>query len=407
MRCAWLSSWRVTRWLGGLQFTQIPRGTRDLVPPYSEAFRYVEAKLLETFTLWGYREVKTPLFEYLDSLSRGVGSSLVQSMFKVQDDDGRLIAFRAEMTTPVARLVSSKMLKETMPLRLCYVNNVVRFKESYPGYPRELWQAGIELIGYRGVDADAEVILLMLTSLNELGLNDVKVDVGHAGIFKRLLALAELKEENAERVKSFVSMRDSTGLKSLLRKSGCDESIVRAFELVCELRGLKVIDEIVSILGDKELLKQVEEVRLLFKLLEKSGLQSKVSLDLGLVRGLDYYTGIIFEPYTSTFGRALGGGGRYDDLIASFAGVEVPATGFALIVDYLVEAVGVEVIAQRLNKRKRVIIVPASYEHYEGALARAQSLRDQGIIVELHPINDIEGARAKAEKIGAILEVVE
>ncbi|MEM1901307.1 MAG: ATP phosphoribosyltransferase regulatory subunit [Candidatus Nezhaarchaeales archaeon] len=384
----------------------MPRGTRDLIPPLSEAFRYIETKLLETFTLWGYREVRTPLFEYLDSLSRGVGSSLVQSMFKVQDDDGKLIAFRAEMTTPVARLVSSKMLKEAMPLRLCYVNNVVRFKESYPGCPRELWQAGVELIGYRGVDADAEVILLMLSSLNELGLNDVKIDVGHAGIFKRLLALAKLKEGDAEKVKNLVSMRDLTGLKSLLRRSGCGEDIVRAFELVCELRGLKVIDEIVNILSDEELLKHVEEVKLLFKLLEKSGFQSYVSLDLGLVRGLDYYTGIIFEPYTSTFGRALGGGGRYDDLIASFVGVEVPATGFALIVDYLVEAVGVEAIAQRLNKRRRVIIVPASYEHYQEALARAQSLRSQGIIVELHSVNDIEGARAKAEKIGALLEVV-
>lgn len=327
-------------------------------------------------------------------------------MFKAQDDDGRLIAFRAEMTTPVARLVGSKMLKVTMPLRLCYVSNVVRFKEGYPGYPREFWQAGVELIGYRGVDADAEVISLMLTSLNELGLKDVKIDVGHAGIFKRLLALARLKDEDVEKVKSFVSMKDSTGLKSMLKKSCCDESIVRAFELVCELRGLKVLDEIVSILNDRELTEQIEEVKSLFKLLEKNGAQGKVSLDAGLIRGLDYYTGIIFEPYTSTFGRALGGGGRYDNLIALFTGIEVPATGFALVIDYLIEAVGVESIAQRLSERKHIIIVPASYEDYEEALSRARSLRDQGVIVELHPIGDVEGAKAKAKKVGALLEVV-
>ena len=343
----------------------------------------------------------------MESLSKGVGKGLVQSMFKAQDDDGRLVAFRAEMTAPVARLVSSKMLKEGMPLRLCYVSNVVRFKERYPGYPRELWQAGVELIGNRGVDADAEVISLMLTALNELGLKDVKVDVGHAGIFKRLLALAKLESDEAERVKGFVSMKDSTGLKRMLRSSGCDEGVVRAFEAVCEVRGLKVLDEVLSAVNDEEIARLAEEVELLFRLLNYNGLQDKVSLDVGLIRGLDYYTGIIFEPYTPAFGSALGGGGRYDDLIASFVGKEVPATGFALVVDHLVEAIGVEAIAQRLNKRKRVIIVPLSYEGYREALLKARDLRGRGVIAELHPVGDLEGARAKAERMRAILEVVE
>jgi ATP phosphoribosyltransferase regulatory subunit len=393
-------------WLGGLLFTQTPRGTRDLIPPHSEAFRYVELKLLETFTLWGYKEVRTPLFEYLESLSKGVGKGLVQSMFKAQDDDGRLIAFRAEMTAPVARLVSSKMLKESMPLRLCYVSNVVRFKERYPGYPRELWQAGVELIGNRGVDADAEVISLMLTALDELGLKEVKVDVGHAGIFRRLLALAGLGDDEVERVKGFVSMKDSTGLKRMLRSSSCDEGVVRAFEAVCEVRGLKVLDEVLNAVSDEEVARLAEEVKLLFKLLSYNGLQDKVSLDVGLIRDLDYYTGIIFEPYAPAFGSALGGGGRYDDLIASFVGKEIPATGFALVIDHLIEAIGVEVIAQRLNEKKRVVIVPMSYESYREALSRARGLRSQGIIVELHPVGDLEGARAKAEKMDVVLEVV-
>jgi ATP phosphoribosyltransferase regulatory subunit len=342
----------------------------------------------------------------LESLSRGVGRDLVQSMFKAQDDDGRLVAFRAEMTAPVARLVSSKMLKESMPLRLCYVSNVVRFKERYPGYPRELWQAGVELIGNRGVDADAEVISLMLTALSELGLRDVKVDVGHAGIFKRLLALAKLGNEEVERVKGFVSMKDSTGLRRMLKGLGCDEGVVKAFEAVCELRGLKVLDEVLGAVGDEEVARLAEEVKLLFKLLSYNDLQDKVSLDVGLIRGLDYYTGIIFEPYTSAFGSALGGGGRYDDLIASFVGKEVPATGFALVVDHLVEAIGVEAIAQRMKEKKRVIIVPMNYEGYREALSRAQDLRRQGVIAELHPVGDLEGAKAKAMKASAILEVV-
>lgn len=327
-------------------------------------------------------------------------------MFKLQDDDGRLIAFRAEMTAPVARLVSSKLLKEVKPLRLCYVSNVVRFKEGYQGCPREFWQAGVELIGHRGVDADAEVISLMLVSLSELGLSDVKVDIGHAGIFRRLLALAKLKNEEVERVKSFVSMKDSTGLRSMLRNLNCDESVVKAFELVCECRGLNVLSEIVNVLGDDELARHAEELKLLFKLLEENGVRDKVSLDMGLIRDLDYYTGVIFEPYTSSFGRALGGGGRYDDLIASFIGVKIPATGFAFTVDYLVEALGVESIVQRLSARKRTVIVPLSYVHYGEALRKARSLRSQGVVVELHPVGDVEGARAKAEKTGALLEVI-
>ena len=327
-------------------------------------------------------------------------------MFKAQDDDGNLIAFRAEMTTPVARLVCSSMLGEAMPLRLCYVCNVVRFKERFSGYPREFWQAGVELIGHSGVDADAEVIALMTIALRELGLKDVKIDVGHAGIFKRLLALAKLKNDDVERVKGFVLMKDSSGLISMLKSSNCDSNIVRAFEVLCRVRGLKALDEVLDLLGDEELIKQADEVKRLFKLLEHYEIQNHIALDLSLIRGLDYYTGVIFEPYTSAFGRALGGGGRYDDLIASFIDKRIPATGFALIVDYLVEAIGVDVITQRLERKRHIIIVPVSLESYSEALSRARELRAQGIIVEIHPIGDIQGAKIKAEKLQADVMVV-
>lgn len=357
--------------------------------------------------MWGYREVRTPIFEYLDVLSKKVGKDLVHSMFKAQDDDGKLVAFRAEMTAPVARLVCSKMIGELMPLRLCYISNVVRFKEGFRSYPREFWQAGVELIGYRGVDADAEVISLMISSLNELGLKEVKIDIGHAGIFKRLLSLADLNVEESEMVKNLVSMKDSTGLKGLLRRVGCRAEVMKVFEAICDRRGLGVLDEVLCILSDDQLVRQANEILLLFELLKYNGVQDKVTLDLSLIRGFDYYTGIIFEPYTPTFGRALGGGGRYDDLIATFTGKEVPATGFALVVDYLVEAIGVDSIIQRISKRKSVIIVPANLKSYGKAMARARSLRGQGVIVELHPVGDIKGAQARAERIGANLEVVE
>lgn len=393
-------------WLGGFSFTQTPRGTRDLTPPYSDAFRYVESMLLSLFSSWGYREVKTPLFEYLDVLSRGVGKSLVQAMFKAQDDDGNLIAFRAEMTTPVARLVCSSMLSEAMPLRLCYVSNVVRFKERFSGYPREFWQAGVELVGHGGVDADAEVIALMTIALKELGLRDVKIDIGHAGIFKRLLALANLKNDNVEKVKSLVLMKDSSGLISMLKSFNCDSNIVKAFEALCRVRGLKVLDEILDLLGDEVLIKHANELKTLFKLLEHHEIQSHIALDLSLIRGLNYYTGVIFEPYTSSFGRALGGGGRYDDLIASFIDKRIPATGFALIVDYLVEAIGIDAIAQRLERKRRVIIVPASLESYGEALSKAHELRAQGVVVEIHPIGDVQGAKAKAERLQSDVIVV-
>lgn len=327
-------------------------------------------------------------------------------MFKAQDDDGSLIAFRAEMTTPVARLVCSKMLNEPMPLRLCYVSNVVRFKERLDGYPREFWQAGVELIGHEGVEADAEVIALMVIALRELGLSDVKVDIGHAGLFKRLLALAKLRGDDVEKVKSLVLMKDSSGLKSLLTRSNRPSNLVKTFEVICRVRGLKALDEILSLVSDQELMRIAEEVRELFSLLRGYEVQAHVSLDLSLIRGLDYYTGVIFEPYTSRFGRALGGGGRYDDLIESLIGKRVPATGFALTVDYLIDAIGVEEILRRMEKRRYVIIVPTSSSSYERALSKALELRSQGVIVEIHKIGDVEGARLRAEGLNGELMVV-
>lgn len=326
-------------------------------------------------------------------------------MFKAQDDDGNLIAFRAEMTTPVARLVCSSMLNEAMPLRLCYVSNVIRLKERLSGYLREFWQAGVELIGHAGVDADAEVIALMITVLKELGLKEVKVDVGHAGMFKRLLTLAGLREDDVERVKNLVFMKDTSGLTSTLKSLGCKPALIRAFELLCKVRGIEVLDEILNILDDQELVKQADNIKTLFKLLKYYEVQDHVTLDLSLIRGLDYYTGIIFESYTSTFGRALGGGGRYDDLIESLIGKKVAATGFALVVDYLIEAVGVESITQNLINR-RAIIVPRSMESYGEAVSRARELRSQGLTVELHMIGDVDGAMTKAKKLQADVIVV-
>jgi len=367
----------------------------------------VESKLLDEFSSWGYREVRTPLFEYLDVLSKGVGRGLVKSMFKVQDGDGSLIAFRAEMTTPVARLVCSRLLSEPMPLKLCYVSNVVRFKERFKGYPREFWQAGVELIGCRGVEADAEVMALMIKSLQKLGLGTVKVDVGHAGIFRRLMALAELDEDSSESVKSYVLMKDSTGLRSTLERMGCKSRVVEAFEAVCRVRGVKVLDELRRLLSDDVVERYAEEVRELLDLLKEHGVHRDVTLDLSLIRGLDYYTGVIFEPYTSSFGRALGGGGRYDNLIEAFIGKAMPATGFALVVDYIVEAIGVERVVELLNNRRRILVVAKSRSSYLKAVEKASELRSKGFIVDLHPIGDLEGAQVKAERMKAELLVVD
>ena len=178
-----------------------------------------------SFKLWGYEEIQSPTIEFLDVLSTGVGSEFTDSMFKFQDRDGKIIALRAEMTAPVARIVTTKLTSALRPLRLFYLCNVFRYDLAHFEQLREFHQAGIELIGQNTPDSDGEGIALLHTSLKTLGLKDVRIDLGHAGLLKDLLQATGLSLDERKFIQKLLSTRNIGQMKRFMNEFGVSSQI--------------------------------------------------------------------------------------------------------------------------------------------------------------------------------------
>lgn len=168
----------------------LPQGVKDYTPEKAEELRRTEEGLLEEFARWGYRKVITPLFEYLDPLSIGLGDELKSKVMKFVDpSSGEVVALRPDITPQVGRIVATQLKDHTAPLRLCYNGRVVRFEEKSSGKEREIFQAGCELVGLGSAEADAEIIALGIKSLGKSGIKNIVLDIGHTGILRHLLEI--------------------------------------------------------------------------------------------------------------------------------------------------------------------------------------------------------------------------
>lgn len=310
-----------------------PRGVRDLLPREAAQKQELEARLAQVFGRWGYAPIATPTFELLDIVGLGNGLGLDDKLYRFVDREGDLLALRPELTTPIARLVASRLADAPKPLRLQYNGSVFRHDEPQSGRLREFTQAGVELIGAPGPDADAEVIALAVTALTELGLTGVRIDVGHVGFTQAVLDGLELPPSTLQQVRGYLLDQDYVGLEEALAHSGVDpKRQVDVLRLV-DLRGdARVLDDASDLARSHAAEAALENLREVYRLLEAHGVAGWVRIDLGMVKHLDYYTGVILEGYTADLGFSLCTGGRYDGLIERF-GHPTAATGLALGVE--------------------------------------------------------------------------
>lgn len=266
-------------------------------------------------------------------MSIGVGSDLIDSMFKFQDRDGKILALRAEMTTPIARIVTTKMDSKPKPLRLFYICNVFRYSRSYFENLREFHQAGIELIGCSKLEADGEVIALLLSSVEKMGLDKVRIDMGHAGLLREILKIMRLEEQEKEAFQKILKSRSTAKIDKFAEDFSVSSQIK---DLVIQLLDCKRLEDLQSISlnskfsGIKKFLRELLEIS---DILRDYGVEKDIFFDFSLTRKIEYYTGVVFEASIPTIGLPLGGGGRYDNLMEKFNGVRLPATGFAIEVE--------------------------------------------------------------------------
>jgi len=318
---------------------QLPHGVADLY--FEEAARkaQVEARLQEVFGQWSYSQVIPPTFEYYEALAAEASPQVREEIYRFPDRDGRMLALRADPTIPIARLVSTKLYDRPLPLRLFYIANVFRHEEPKASLRREFTQAGIELIGEGTPQADAEVIALAVTALRAVGLREFRLRLGAMDILRALLEPLALSETQSEPVKSALERKNEAALNDVLRQLSLPRQASRALLTLPLLAGdASILERAIKAFADnQEACAALERLRELCRVLDALGVSDAVSLDLGMVRGMAYYTGIVFEGFTRGIGFAIMSGGRYNNLLAHF-GRDLPACGFAMGVERVLTA---------------------------------------------------------------------
>ena len=302
----------------------VPPGTRDVLPNEMRELRMLTSRLHSVWDDAGYGEVRTPTLEYEEVLRRG-DARAAGAGFRTFDDHGQVLALRADGTIPIARLVANRYADAAGPIRLCYFSHAYRMVKIRSGQPREFLQGGLELIGVPAPEGDAEVIALVLQGLDAAGLRRHRLGLGDGALYRTLLAELEVPDDERDRLLESLARRDLVGLEARVERLGLSREASELLVRLPQLRGgPEVLDR-----ADGPVAAAADGLRELYALLERRGVADRVIFDLGLVRELGYYTGVVFEVYDPAVGFAIGGGGRYDELLGRF-GRPLPACGVGL-----------------------------------------------------------------------------
>jgi len=313
----------------------IPSGTRDVLPDEMRELREITMAVRGVFEAAGYGEVATPALEYESTLARG-DTTGAQPAYRVFDDHGNVLALRSDMTVPIARVVATRYPTVDPPLRFSYFANLYRQVHPHRGQMREFLQGGVELIGSAAPDGTAEVLTVMCAALEAAGLRDFRVGLGDASLYPTLLEGFDVALEARERLLSELVTRDFVGLEREIAGLGLPPDATQLLISVPQMRGGPDVLEA----PEGPVADAVQGLRDVLALLEPS-VAGRVIFDLGLGRGLGYYTGAVFEVYDPALGGPVGGGGRYDDLLGRF-GRPLPAVGFGFGIDRLHNALAGE-----------------------------------------------------------------
>ena len=306
----------------------IPSGTRDVLPDEMREIRAITEAVRDVFARAGYGEVATPALEYEETLARA-GLSDTHPAYRLFDEQGHVLVLRTDMTVPIARLVATRYPAVEPPLRFSYFAHAYRAVRAQRGQPREFLQAGIELVGAPAPEGTAEALAVLCAALDATGLATYRVGLGDAALYPALLEALEVPESARARLLAELATRDFVGLGHEIDALAMPGDAAELLLAVPQLRGgPEVLAELPAAAASA-----AEGLRRVHALLAPA-VAERVIFDLGLARGLGYYTGAVFEVYDPALGTPIGGGGRYDELLGRF-GRPRPAVGFALTVDRL------------------------------------------------------------------------
>jgi len=387
------------------------RGMRDLLPVDAERMRYVEQVSRTISKLYGYGEIITPVLESHELLAAKTSEEIRERMYTFKDLGDRKVALRPEFTASVARLVVNKLKNEPKPMRLFSVGSLYRYDEPQYGRYREFWQSNYELFGSARPEADAEILILTNNLLKKLGLQKYRFKVGHTGILRGILTQEGLDDEKQNSVRQLLDKKLWTDALEVARNAGVSQMGLATLESLLETKGedaFQVLSQIRdSVQGYESALAAVDNLWKILELIKDSGEQLEVLVEAGFARGLEYYTGMIFESYVPGLDIALGGGGRYDKLIELFGGEPIAAVGVAQGIDRIVLALTKQKGAQEPAKERSVAVISVKDECMAKAMELSAMLRNSELPVEVAVMGrSISKALTDANKSGVAYAVI-
>lgn len=370
----------------------IPEGTKDILFEDCGSKAKVIDKLRKLYISKGYSEIISPTLEFYDVFCGDNELMGQEKMYKLFDNMGRILVLRPDMTTPIARIAATKLKEATYPLRIFYNGNIFRVNEIWNGKDSEITQSGIEILGAQNSKTDSEVVITAIESLLTLGLKDFQIEIGQAEFFKGLIEDINMDSEELEKLRGLIENKNYTALREFVQAKDkiISKRDAEALKILPELfGGIDILSKARQLTNNERAINAVDNIEKVYKKVDSLGLGSYISIDLGMVQHIHYYTGLTFRGYSNDASSKILSGGRYDNLIAQF-GSDVPAIGFAVDVDSIMQVLQKQ--GQSNKDFQDRLLIHYKDEFLNTAYGLANKLRQRGLTVELSLFEEEEDA---------------
>lgn len=360
---------------------QIPRGTRDFKPDEMIKRRYVEEEMRKIFTSFGYKEIQTPTFETLELFTAKSGDSVIEEIYSFKDKGGRDLALRPELTAPVIRFYNDSLQMNPKPLKLFYFGNCYRYDRPQKGRYREFTQAGCEIIGTDTPEAVSELIAMAYKILENTGLKNINLNIGNLKILQAIFKKLDISKDQQ---KYIIPLIDKSLYEELFDALVDFKIDSKEANLLIKILDTSNVDEISDFIkNDEEALEELEKLEKIIYYLKEIFKVKNFNVKMSIVRGLDYYTGSVFEIEAPKLGaeKQICGGGVYE-LIETFGGRKTPQAGFAIGFDRTILVLETEKF-KFPELKTDIYVIPVTKDMAENALEITEILRKEKIQTDI------------------------
>lgn len=353
-----------------------PEGVRDIYGNEYEKKLRLQAALLEELHLYGYQDIQTPTFEFFDIFSSRIGTISSKELYKFFDKEGNTLVLRPDFTPSIARAAAKYFMEEQLPIRFCYMGNTFINASDFQGRLKEATQIGAELINDGSVEADAEMISLVISCMKQAGLHDFQISIGNVEFFKGLCAEYGIGEDAELELREMISNKNYFGAQAILDSLALTGDVKERLLKITEMFGsLETLQDARQFVTNSRSLHAVERLEAIYELLLAQGVAGYVTFDLGMLSKYHYYTGVIFRADTYGSGDAVIKGGRYDNLLNEF-GKRAEAIGFAIVADQLLSALSRQGIETAVTEDTYLLLYESADR--QKAYQTAKEYRDSG-----------------------------